>query len=181
MQRLGQQRKANYITFPMSMSRLFLSKKTCTAIFVNHSPTYTYGETVTLRCATFGSSPPYNFTWVVPLGSTSLSRGDITLNEAGILSTLTFTAFKEDSGQYSCQIEGNSGAPATTTLTVGNVLFYTVGNVLFYTVGNVLFYTLFFSLEIAFFSTIHLCTYMKKLSLLDVLHSVVVHHITSLG
>ena len=90
--------------------------------FFNHPSVYTYGETVTLRCVAFGGSPPYNFTWVVPPGSTSLSRGDITHDDAGTRSTLTFTAFEEDSGEYSCQIVGNSAAPATTTLTVGNVL-----------------------------------------------------------
>ena len=48
------------------------------------------------------------------------------VNDAGTISTLTFTAFEEDSGEYGCQIEGNSEDPATTTLTVGNVFFYTL-------------------------------------------------------
>ena len=87
---------------------------------------YIYEETVTLGCVAFGGSPPYNFTWVVPQGSTSLSRGNLSINDAGTISTLTFRTFEEDSGEYSCQIEGNSGAPATTTVTVGNVLFCTL-------------------------------------------------------
>ena len=69
----GQQRKATYIR---TVSH-FISDCACclhnyTAFILNHPTTYIYDETVTLRCVTFGSSPPHNFTWVVPPDSTSL-------------------------------------------------------------------------------------------------------------
>ena len=114
----GQRRKATSIAMCTVVLLFFFHK---TAIVADHANTYAYEESVVLECigVDVGSSPPYNFTWVAPPDSTSLSRGDLNLNSAGTLSTLTFTVFEEDSGQYSCQIDGYSGAPATTTLTVG--------------------------------------------------------------
>ena len=72
-----------------------------TAIVITAAPTYAYyGENVTLVCTVFGNlSDP--LIWEVPTNSTSLSRGNI--DNGSMDSILTFIAFEDDSGVYSCR------------------------------------------------------------------------------
>ena len=78
----------------------------------------TYGENATLTCAVFlGGSQSYDIQLVVPMESTSLTRGTLT-NETGLL-LLTFSATAEDIGTYQCTATGLS--PADDDLTVGKV------------------------------------------------------------
>lgn len=77
-----------------------------------------YGQAVTFRCDVSGGAGPFTFNdWEVPEISASLIRGNVTITN--YTSTLTFIVFEEDSGEYGCQIEENSGSPALATLTVG--------------------------------------------------------------
>ena len=98
------------------------------ADFSSHPPTYEYGEIVSLRCRGFQEigdpDPPYTFIWTAPEGSTSLTRDTSSFVNTSASSRLTFTAFQEDSGQYTCDIVGNSIYPVPkTTITIGNFLF----------------------------------------------------------
>lgn len=87
-----------------------------TAIIEPNTIIIQYGETVTLRCEAVGETV---FNWMVPAGSTSLTRGNVTTTDSE--STLTFIALEEDSGEYICEI-GPAADPeghAIATLTVG--------------------------------------------------------------
>ena len=80
---------------------------------------YQFGESVTLFCGVFGGGS-HNFTWGAPAGSASLERGTITIPTDMGFSTLTFEVREEDTGEFTCMIDGGTGSPATTMVTVGN-------------------------------------------------------------
>ena len=81
--------------------------------------TYAYGEEVSLICIAVLGSGVHSFDWIVPDGSTVLSRGQVITSD--ILSQLTFTALEEDSGEYTCQVQsGSETASDSITLTIGN-------------------------------------------------------------
>ena len=84
---------------------------------ISGSGVHQFGESVTLQCGVFGGET-YNFTWGAPAGSTSLERGTITSDMS--LSRLTFEAREEDSGIFTCEIDGGTGSPAMAFVTVGN-------------------------------------------------------------
>ena len=78
-----------------------------------------YGEEVSLACFTALGSGVYSFDWLVPDGSTALSRGQVITS--GSLSQLTFTALEEDSGEYTCLVQsGSEMGSDSTTVTIGN-------------------------------------------------------------
>ena len=81
---------------------------------------FSYGENITLECFARSSSDPHNFTWGAPEGSTSLERGSIVVNDEMTISVLTFEAFEEDTGTFTCQIERSNEDPATAPIIVGN-------------------------------------------------------------
>ena len=65
-------------------------------------------------------SATYSFNWIVPDGSTSLSRGQVITS--GPMSQLIFTALEEDSGEYTCQVQSGPETTADSiTVTTGNV------------------------------------------------------------
>ena len=83
-----------------------------------------FGQNVTLQCGVFGEGS-YNFTWEAPPGSTSLERGIIT--NATSFSRLTFEAREEDTGIFTCMIDGGTGSTAMAFVIVGNAsLFHPV-------------------------------------------------------
>ena len=99
----------------------FLSIFAAILVILSHQSEYTYGDEVFLECGVVGASGAYNFTWQAPSGSTSLQRGTIVDYDVTI-STLTFEAFAEDTGTYTCLADNSTYSPAETTITVGNAI-----------------------------------------------------------
>ena len=62
----------------------------------------------------------HTFIWSAPDGSTSIQRGTISTTIHSTI--LIFEAREEDTGTFSCEIVGGTGAPATATIIVGNTL-----------------------------------------------------------
>ena len=101
------------------MTVFFLSYHTA-IISTGDTSTYAYGEEVSLTCVAVLGSGVYSFDWLVPDGSTALSRGQNITN--GAISQLIFTALEEDSGEYTCRVQsGSEMGSDTITLTIGNV------------------------------------------------------------
>ena len=85
-----------------------------TAILITEATTY--GENVTLVCTVYGDLF-HPLIWEVPTNSTSLSRGNI--DNGSMTSTLTFIAFEDDSGEYSCR---NADFITSIIVTIGKCL-----------------------------------------------------------
>ena len=98
------------------------------AVFSRHDDTYVYGATITLRCGRFENpgdpAPPFTFRWTAPEGNNSLTRTSSSFQNTSTSSTLTFIAFQEDTGQYTCEIVGSTYGPDMTTLTIGSFSSY---------------------------------------------------------
>ena len=107
-------------------AHLHMFCRLCCSFVFNHTAviigddTYVYDGEVSLRCLAVQGSATYSFNWLVPDGSTSLSRGQVITSDA--VSVLTFTALEEDSGEYTCQVEsGSETASDSITVNIGNV------------------------------------------------------------
>ena len=94
------------------------------ALIIGGGGVYQFGQSVTLQCGVFGGGS-HNFTWGAPAGSTCLERGTITISTDMSSSTLTFEAREEDSGFFTCMIDGGTGP--TIFVAIGNAsLFHPV-------------------------------------------------------
>ena len=94
------------------------------APFLVGGSVYQFGQSATLQYGVFGEGT-YNYTLGVPPGSTCLERGTITISTDMSSSTLTFEAREEDSGFFTCMIDGGTGP--TIFVAIGNAsLFHPV-------------------------------------------------------